>query len=105
MFPTASDKIDPITDVVYGRTFGMGDTPLHVSVRCCDLWSSIHGVEAEAFAFETSQMAFVMQLINAGVDVNAENFDGHTSEFLAKRGGHKRLESLLFIAALVSRRY
>lgn len=85
----------------------MGDTPLHISVRCCDLWSNVRGVEAEAFAFafETSQLAFVMHLINAGADVNARNSDGHTSEFLAERGGHKRLASLLFVAAVVSRRY
>jgi ankyrin repeat protein len=83
---------------------GTGDTPLHVSVRCCDLFKSLCN-DADAFAFETSQLAFVMYLINAGADVNATNSDGDTAEFLAKRSGHKRMESLLFIAGVVSRRY
>jgi ankyrin repeat protein len=83
----------------------MGDTPLHISVRCCDLWKHTTNLDAEAFAFEVTQMKVVMDLINAGIDVNAQNDAGETAEFLANKGGHRRLESLLFIASIVSRRY
>jgi ankyrin repeat protein len=50
-------------------------------------------------------MGVVMNLINAGIDVNAQNDAGETAECLANKGGHRRLESLLFIASIVSRRY
>jgi hypothetical protein len=83
----------------------LGDTPLHTAIRLCDMWTDTHGSDTETKAFETSQMAFVMHLINAGADVSAKNSDGYTAEKIAKRGGHKRMEALLFVAAIVSRRY
>jgi ankyrin repeat protein len=81
------------------------DTPLHRAVKCCVLFSQNHKYDAETHAYETHQMGFIMYLLNSGIDVNLKDSDGFTAEDLAKRAGFPRIESLLFIAAVVSRRY
>ena len=82
-----------------------GDTTLHSVVRLCTLFTQIHGKGADSYVYEKNQMQNVMDLINSGVDVNVKNSAGFTAENLASQGGHAMIESLLFIAAVVSRRY
>jgi ankyrin repeat protein len=83
------------------------DDSLHTVVKCCSLWkeNSPDWDGHDADTNESNHLTLLMSLINTGADVNAVDGEGHTAEDLAKLNHLKKIESILFIAGLVSRRF